>query len=185
MARVALLTLSGGRDVVARDVSEACAQAADAVAAALISAGHEVVRVGQPVSASDVATHAARRLAANQPACLNDPYDWESAKDTQVCATEADPDGALTVQLPKLPANVRHCDADRGARDLLNSGQRVLSLAQAPAGGARAQRGEANVPTCPDNAIELVTPDLRTLTPDLCTSFASPTNEAEGHSHAS
>ena len=67
MARVALLTMSDGRDFVARDVAEFCMQAEDAVAGALISAGHEVVRGGQPVSANDVATSAARRLAASQP----------------------------------------------------------------------------------------------------------------------
>jgi L-fucose isomerase len=67
MARVALLTMSDGRDFIARDVSEFCIQAEDAVAAALIRAGHEVVRGGQPVSTSDVATSAARRLAASQP----------------------------------------------------------------------------------------------------------------------
>ena len=67
MARVALLTMSDGRDFIARDVAEFCTQAEDAVAAALISAGHEVVRGGQPVSANDVATSAGRRLAASQP----------------------------------------------------------------------------------------------------------------------
>src|SRR5580693_683013 len=67
MARVALLTMSDGRDFVARDIAEFCAKAEDDIATALIGAGHEVVRGGQPVSANDVATSAARRLAASQP----------------------------------------------------------------------------------------------------------------------
>jgi L-fucose isomerase len=64
-------------------------------------------------------------------AFLNDPYDWEGAKDTHVCATEADMDGALTMQLfklmtggtPVLFADVRHYHADRDVWDLCNSGQ--------------------------------------------------------------
>ena len=64
-------------------------------------------------------------------AFLNDPYDWEGAKATHVCATEADMDGALTMQLlkllsggtPVLFADVRHYHADRDVWDLCNSGQ--------------------------------------------------------------
>src|ERR1035437_139143 len=64
-------------------------------------------------------------------AFLNDPYDWEGPKDTHVCATEADMDGALTMQLlklltggtPVLFADVRHYHADRDIWDLCNSGQ--------------------------------------------------------------
>jgi L-fucose isomerase len=64
-------------------------------------------------------------------AFLNDPYDWEGPKDTHVCATEADMDGALTMQLlkllsggtPVLFADVRHYHADRDVWDLCNSGQ--------------------------------------------------------------
>jgi L-fucose isomerase len=63
-------------------------------------------------------------------AFLNDPYDWEGPKDTHVCATEADMDGALTMQLlkqlsgvPVLFADVRHYHADRDVWDLANSGQ--------------------------------------------------------------
>lgn len=63
-------------------------------------------------------------------AFLNDPYDWNGPKDTHVCATEADMDGALTMQLfkqvartPVLFADVRHYHADRDIWDLCNSGQ--------------------------------------------------------------
>lgn len=63
-------------------------------------------------------------------AFLNDPYDWEGPKATHVCATEADMDGALTMQLmklltgnPVLFADVRHYHADRDIWDLCNSGQ--------------------------------------------------------------
>jgi L-fucose isomerase len=63
-------------------------------------------------------------------AFLNDPYDWHGPKDTHVCATEADMDGALTMQLlkhiaatPVLFADVRHYHADRDIWDLCNSGQ--------------------------------------------------------------
>ena len=67
MARVALLTMSDGRDFVARDVLGFCNQAEAAVAAALARSGHQVERGGEPVSTSDVATSAARRLAASHP----------------------------------------------------------------------------------------------------------------------
>ncbi|WP_084959242.1 L-fucose/L-arabinose isomerase family protein [Thermoactinospora rubra] len=63
-------------------------------------------------------------------AFLNDPYDWEGPKETHVCATEADMDGALTMQLlklisgdPVLFADVRHYHADKDVWDLCNSGQ--------------------------------------------------------------
>ncbi|NRQ30272.1 L-fucose/L-arabinose isomerase family protein [Nonomuraea sp. NN258] len=63
-------------------------------------------------------------------AFLNDPYDWEGPKETHVCATEADMDGALTMQLlklisgdPVLFADVRHYHADKDVWDLANSGQ--------------------------------------------------------------
>jgi L-fucose/D-arabinose isomerase len=67
MARVALLTMSDGRDYVARDVAEFCARAEAAVAAALAGEGHEVVRGGEPVSTNEAAVSSARRLAASQP----------------------------------------------------------------------------------------------------------------------
>lgn len=64
-------------------------------------------------------------------AFLNDPYDWDGPKETHVCATEADMDGALTMQLlkllaggtPALFADVRHYHADKDVWDLCNSGQ--------------------------------------------------------------
>lgn len=64
-------------------------------------------------------------------AFLNDPYDWEGPKETHVCATEADMDGALTMQLlklltggtPALFADVRHYHGDKDVWDLCNSGQ--------------------------------------------------------------
>jgi L-fucose/D-arabinose isomerase len=63
-------------------------------------------------------------------AFLNDPYDWDGPKETHVCATEADMDGALTMQIlkllsgdPVLFADVRHYHADRDVWDLCNSGQ--------------------------------------------------------------
>jgi L-fucose isomerase len=69
-------------------------------------------------------------------AFLNDPYDWEGPKQTHVCATEADMDGALTMQIlkglaetPVLFADVRHYHADRGIWDLCNSGQHATWFA--------------------------------------------------------
>ncbi|MGI5227524.1 L-fucose/L-arabinose isomerase family protein [Actinoallomurus sp. CA-142502] len=63
-------------------------------------------------------------------AFLNDPYDWEGPKETHVTATEADMDGALTMQIlkllsgdPVLFADVRHYHADKDVWDLCNSGQ--------------------------------------------------------------
>jgi L-fucose isomerase len=69
-------------------------------------------------------------------ALLNDPYDWNGPKPTHVCATEADMDGALTMQLlkhlsrtPVLFADVRHYHADRDIWDLCNSGQHATWFA--------------------------------------------------------
>jgi L-fucose isomerase len=69
-------------------------------------------------------------------AFLNDPYDWEGPKDTTVCATEADMDAALTMQIlkqlsstPVLFADVRHYHSDLGVWDLCNSGQHATWLA--------------------------------------------------------
>jgi L-fucose isomerase len=69
-------------------------------------------------------------------AFLNDPYDWEGPKETHVCATEADMDAALTMQIlkhlagtPVLFADVRHYHADRGIWDLCNSGQHATWFA--------------------------------------------------------
>lgn len=69
-------------------------------------------------------------------AFLNDPYDWNGPKETHICATEADMDGALTMQLfkkiadtPVLFADVRHYHADRDIWDLCNSGQHATWFA--------------------------------------------------------
>ncbi|MCF7890840.1 L-fucose/L-arabinose isomerase family protein [Candidatus Bipolaricaulota bacterium] len=62
-------------------------------------------------------------------AFLNDPYDWEGAHEPIVSATEADMDGALTMEIlkhlsgkPVLFADVRHYDAEDDFFDLVNSG---------------------------------------------------------------
>jgi L-fucose isomerase len=69
-------------------------------------------------------------------AFLNDPYDWDGPKEPHVCATEADMDAALTMQIlkglsgtPVLFADVRHYHADRGLWDLCNSGQHATWFA--------------------------------------------------------
>ena len=69
-------------------------------------------------------------------AFLNDPYDWEGPKATLVCSTEADMDGALTMQIlksvastPVLFADMRHYHADLEIWDLCNSGQHATWLA--------------------------------------------------------
>lgn len=63
-------------------------------------------------------------------AFLNDPYDWEGPKETHVTSTEADMDGAMSMQIlkllsgsPALFADVRHYHADKDVWDLANSGQ--------------------------------------------------------------
>ena len=82
-------------------------------------------------------------------ALLNDPYDWNGPKPTTVCATEADMDGALTMQLlklvsggtPVLFADVRHYHADKDVWDLCNSGQHATWYAarvRRPGGEPRA-----------------------------------------------
>jgi L-fucose isomerase len=70
-------------------------------------------------------------------AFLNDPYDWDGPKPTHVTSTEADMDGALTMQilkhlsgLPVLFADVRHYHADRDIWDLCNSGQHATWYAE-------------------------------------------------------
>jgi L-fucose isomerase len=69
-------------------------------------------------------------------AFLNDPYDWEGSKAPVVCSTEADMDGALTMQVlsglsgtPALFADLRHFHADLGIWDLCNSGQHATWFA--------------------------------------------------------
>ncbi len=62
-------------------------------------------------------------------AFLNDPYDWNGPKAPIVTATEADMDGALTMEImkhitgtPVMFADLRHYDAELGVFDLCNSG---------------------------------------------------------------
>jgi len=62
-------------------------------------------------------------------AFLNDPYDWNGPKEPIVAATEADMDGALTMEIlkhitggPVLFADLRHYDEELEAFDLCNSG---------------------------------------------------------------
>jgi L-fucose isomerase len=69
-------------------------------------------------------------------AFLNDPYDWDGPKQPVVCATEADMDAALTMQIlsslsgtPALFADVRHYHEDLGIWDLCNSGQHATWFA--------------------------------------------------------
>ena len=69
-------------------------------------------------------------------AFLNDPYDWDGPHEPHVCATEADMDAALTMQIfkhlartPVLFADVRHYHADLGIWDLVNSGEHATYFA--------------------------------------------------------
>jgi len=77
----------------------------------------------------------------------NDPYDFDGAKEPIVCATEADMDGALTMELfkhvtgePVLFADVRHYDAGDNFFDLCNSGAHATFFA------GRSKRPEDNLP---------------------------------------
>lgn len=69
-------------------------------------------------------------------AFLNDPYDWDGPKEPVICATEADMDAALTMQIlkhlsktPVLFADVRHYHDDLNIWDLCNSGQHATWFA--------------------------------------------------------
>jgi L-fucose isomerase len=62
-------------------------------------------------------------------AFMNDPYDWDGPHEPIVDATEADMDGALTMEVlkhvsgePTMFADVRHYDAEGDFFDLCNSG---------------------------------------------------------------
>ncbi len=77
----------------------------------------------------------------------NDPYDWEGRKEPTICATEADMDGALTMEVlkhitgePVLFADVRHYDAEDDFFDLCNSGAHATFFA------GRSRRAEDNLP---------------------------------------
>ncbi len=69
-------------------------------------------------------------------AFMNDPYDFDGPKEPVVCATEADMDAALTMEIfkhlantPVLFADVRHYFADQDILDLVNSGQHATYFA--------------------------------------------------------
>lgn len=69
-------------------------------------------------------------------AFLNDPYDWDGEHEPIVAATEADMDGALTMEIlkhlsgePVLFADVRHYDAEDDFFDLCNSGTHATYFA--------------------------------------------------------
>ena len=71
-------------------------------------------------------------------AFLNDPYDWDGPKEITVAATEADMDGALTMQIfklitgkPVLFCDVRHYDAENGVWFFSNSGTHATYFAAA------------------------------------------------------
>lgn len=67
---------------------------------------------------------------------MNDPYDWDGPHDPIICATEADTDGALSMQLlhqvsgsPVLFSDVRHYNADLDIFDMVNSGSHATFFA--------------------------------------------------------
>ncbi len=69
-------------------------------------------------------------------AFLNDPYDWEGPHEPIVAATEADMDGALTMQIfkhlsgePVLFADIRHYDAEDDVWYFANSGTHATYFA--------------------------------------------------------
>jgi len=69
---------------------------------------------------------------------LNDPYDWDGPHEPIVAATEADMDGALTMQIfkhltgkPVLFADVRHYDAEKQVWYFSNSGTHATYFAGA------------------------------------------------------
>ena len=76
-------------------------------------------------------------------AFLNDPYDWDGPHEPHVCATEADMDAALSMQIfkllsevkegratPVLFADVRHYFEREGVFDLVNSGAHATFFAK-------------------------------------------------------
>lgn len=69
-------------------------------------------------------------------AFMNDPYDWDGPHEPIVDATEADMDGALTMEilkhisgLPVLFGDVRHYNAEHGFVDICNSGSQATFFA--------------------------------------------------------
>jgi len=95
---------------------------------------------GQP----ELTTHFATMYITE--AFLNDPYDWDGPKEPHICATEADMDAALTMQLlkslsgtPVLFADVRHYHSGCDVWELCNSGQHATWFA------ARSSEAEENM----------------------------------------
>ena len=71
-------------------------------------------------------------------AFLNDPYDWDGAKEPFVCACEADSDAALTMQIlnlltgdPAIFMDVRHWDQENGVMEFCNCGSQSTWYAAA------------------------------------------------------
>lgn len=92
-------------------------------------------------------------------AFLNDPYDWDGPKEPTVASTEADMDGALTMQIFKhltagkeavLFADVRHYDWDRGVWFFSNSGTHATWFAGAGADPEEKLRKVTFKPECSD-----------------------------------
>src|SRR6185503_20273767 len=67
MARVALVTVSDGREAVHRELEGFAGGVEDEIAQALEGKGHEVLRAETPVWSNEIAVREGRRLAAGRP----------------------------------------------------------------------------------------------------------------------
>ncbi len=91
-------------------------------------------------------------------AFLNDPYDWEGPHEPIVAATEADMDGALTMELLKhvsggqtsLFADIRHYDADDNVWYFANSGTHATFFASRSLDPAENLKKVSFYPEIPD-----------------------------------
>lgn len=91
-------------------------------------------------------------------AFLNDPYDWEGPHEPIVAATEADMDGALTMEILKhissgqtsLFADIRHYDADDGVWYFANSGTHATFFASRSMDPAENLKKVSFYPEIPD-----------------------------------
>ncbi|GAP13144.1 L-fucose isomerase [Longilinea arvoryzae] len=91
-------------------------------------------------------------------AFLNDPYDWEGPHEPIVAATEADMDGALTMELLKhisggqtnLFADIRHYDAEDNVWYFANSGTHATYFAARSKDPAENLRKVSFYPEIPD-----------------------------------
>jgi L-fucose/D-arabinose isomerase len=90
-------------------------------------------------------------------AFLNDPYDWEGPHEPIVAATEADMDGALTMQVLKhlsgqtsLFADIRHYDADDNVWYFANSGTHATFFASRSMDPAENLKKVSFYPEIPD-----------------------------------